>query len=282
MSTYTDTDTESEETLIQLNGLIASLNTQLMRSPTVSLQSGYADRSPAPKNCESAIQPTHCLRTVSQRSLSCPVTFLSDPVHVAGTADVFAALVTGVTGCLPGVGLGGVAPIEFNDANVQAQRQRVDELVFWGARAKVSVMAVAGDGGVILPFNLGLYAQSIADFIKDYVVFRTYATSDVNEPWIDSTPLRYFDRPGGDFVAVPPVLWKDRDPVMQLDVRVADFGAGAGALPTVQLGTIDLDAQCSILFETLWIPNPDYCGEYWPGSSCPKEHVHGVPGYKGR
>ena len=268
--------------LEQLSGLLGGLIQQGAQAPTIGLQSGYAETGRAPGSCENAVVPTHCMRTVSQRSLSAPVTFLSAPVHVAAGANVFLAIISAATGCLPGVGLGGTAPIVFHDANVQAQRQRVDELVLIGARAKVAIQATAGTGGAIAPFNIGLYVKSIQDFVKDYVVFRVYHTADANEPWVDSTPLRYLDRPDGEFVAMPPVLWKDRDPRMELDVRVADFGAGAGALPTVQVLGFDLDLQASILFESLWIPNPDYCGSYWPGQMCPKTHVANAKGYTGR
>jgi len=268
--------------VVQLQGLIGGLINQEDLPPTRGLQSGYAETGMSPGSCENALVPTHCLRTVSQRSLSAPVNFLGSPVHIPAGTDVFAALVTAPgTGCLPGVGTGGTAPIVFHDANVQAQRQRVDELVLWGARAELSVQAQAGLGGAV-PFNQGEYVNSVRDFMLDYIVFRVFHTSDRNEPWVDSTPLRYLHRKPGNFLAMPPVLWKDRDPRMELDVRVADFGAAAGALPTVQLGSIDIDAQASILFETLWIPNPDYCGSYWPGTICPKKHVANMPGYVGK
>lgn len=267
----------------ELTGLIGGLVNLTEQPPIVGLQSGYAETGRESGSCENAIVPTHCLRTVSQRSLSTPNTFLSEQVHIAAGADVFAALVTsGATGALPGVGTGGTAPIVFNNADVQAERQRIDELVLIGARAKISVHLQAGQGGALDSFNQGQYANNVRDFIRSYVVFRVFHTADANEPWISDTDLWYLDRPDGEFLAMPPVLWKDRDPKMELDVRVADFGAAAGALPTLSVTGVDLDAQLSILFETLWIPSPDYCGNYWPGSFCPSSHVANTPGYKGR
>jgi hypothetical protein len=271
------------ELVTKLHGLLGGLIEQTEQSPVISLQSGWAETGRAPGSCENAIVPTHCLRTVSQRSLSTPNTFLSLQNHIPAGVNVFDALITNaVTGALPGVALGGTAPIIFNSANIQAQRQRVDELVLIGARAKVSLQLQAGDGGPVVPFNQGNYKEAVEDFIRQYVVFRIYHTADQNEPWVSDTPLKYVDRPDGEFLAMPPVLWKDRDPRMELDVRVADFGAGAGQLPVLSNTAVDLDAQCTILFETLWIPSPDHCGNYGPGSMCPKTHVANAPGYVGR
>jgi hypothetical protein len=118
--------------------------------------------------------------------------------------------------------------------------------------------------------------------VKMYVVVRAYATSDGQEPWIDDTPLYFFDRPEGEFVYVPMVYWRDRDPHMELDVRPADFGGAAGALPSLITQDNPLDVQLSILVESLWMPNPQTCGNYWPGSMCPDKHVKNAPGYRGK
>jgi len=260
------------------DGLISTMK----QSRTKSLQSGYVDGRSLGA-CENVGLPVHCLRTVSQRSLSVPVTFLSKVVQVPAGNDVFAAVVTDATdGALPGVGLGNTAPIVFNDANVQAQRQRVDELVLYAVRAKVTAQATAGPGGPGDPFNYGLYVKTLEDMVKMYVVMRCYATADDQEPWFDDTPLYYFDRPDGEFVYVPAVYWKDRDPHMELDVRVADFGGDAGALPSLITEDNPLDCQLSILVESLWTPNPQTCGNYWPGSICPTKHVKNAPGYIGK
>jgi hypothetical protein len=277
-----DNGYDEHELATEVTGLVGGLVNLLEQPPTVGLQSGWAETGRAPGSCENAIVPTHCMRTVSQRSLSTPNTFMSSQVHIAAGADVFDALVTNAgTGALPGVGSGGTAPIVFNSADIQAQRQRVDELVLIGARAKFAVHLQAGTGGVT-PYNQGQYSNNVRDFLRAFIVFRIFHTADVNEPWVSDTDLWYLDRPDGEFLAMPPVLWKDRDPKMELDVRVADFGAGAGQLPELSVTGVDLDAQLTIIFETLWIPSPDYCGNYWPGSFCPASHVANTPGYKGR
>lgn len=279
---YHDED-DVRDLMVATQGLIGGLIEQADREPTIGLQSGWANAGHAPGSCETAIVPTHCLRTVSQRSLSEPVTFLGALTHVAAGADLFDAAVTSVaTGCLPGVGTGGTAPIVFNSANVQVSRARTENLVLWAQRAKIAVMLQTSDGGAINDINLGPVGRQLVDFMRSYVVERVFHTSDPGAPWIDDTPLWYFDRPDGKFVAVPPVLWRERDPYMELDVRTADFGAAANALPTLSLGSIDVDVQAGIMIESLWIPNPDQCGAYWPGQFCPREHVEGTTGYRGK
>lgn len=280
--TEIDVDIQMMRGVNKLTSLVGGLIEQRRQPPIVGLQSGYQETGMTPRACENAVVPNHCMRTVSQRSMSAPVNFLGLTAHVAAGGNVFVAAVTDpATGLLNGVGLGGTAPKIFHNANVQVERQRVDELVLWGGRAKVSVQVVAGVGGTT-PFNVGEFVSTLKDFIRSYVVFRVFHTSDVGEPWISDTPIFYVDRPDGEFVPFPPVLWKDRDPKMELDVRVADFGAAAGQLPELSVTGIDLDVQASILFETLWQPDPEQCGNYWPGLSCPKNRVANTKGYIGR
>ena len=271
-----------DELTLQLNDLIGGLVNRMDQPPTQALQDAYIGNTGI-GTAENATVPTHCLRTVSQRSLSDPVTFLSEILHEPAGADVFARLVTDpVLGALPGVGLGGTAPIVFNNANDPIQRQRINDLVLIGIRAKVSAMAQAGNGGPGSPFNYGRYVKSLENFVKNFVVLRVYHTSDTSDPWIDDTPLRYFDRPSSDFLPVPPVMWKDRDPKMELDVRTADFGGAKGKLPSLEVTDNVLDLQLSIIIESLWIPNPKACGNFWPGSLCPASHVKNLPGYVGK
>ena len=271
---------DMDETLVQIQSLIGGLVTQMDQPPTVGLQSGYARTGSAPGWCENAVVPTHCMRTVSQRSLSTPNTFLSDVVSIALGADMFDALVTYADGALTGATAIGT-PIRFNDANVQGQRARVDELVLIGMRAKVALWLVSNQAAD--QFNMGPAVQAAKDMVKDYVNIRVFHTSDQpGEPWIDFTPLRYFDRPEGEFVAVPPVIWKDRDPVMDISVRNADFGDAAGNQPSFNTLGQTLVGQLSILVESLFVPDPDYCGDYWPGLMCPKTAVKNHGAYKGK
>jgi hypothetical protein len=267
-----------ERLIEKVEGLI----TLEQRKETKSLQSGYVDGRwiGAPENVG---QPVHCLRTVSQRSLSVPVSFLSNHVTPIAGSDIFAAVVTDPTdGAIPNAGLGGTNPARFYDANVQAERQRVDELVLYAMRAKVSAQATAAPGGPGTPFNYGRYAKTLEDMVKMYCVVRCYSTADSADPWWDDTPLYYFDRPRGEFIYVPPVYWRDRDPHCELDVRPADFGGAAGALPELATADNPLDVQLSILIESLWTPNPEACGKFWPGAMCPTKHIKGTPGYRGK
>ena len=272
-----------DKTLLKLNDLLGGLISRTNERPAASLQAGYLNKGGYGHQgmFENAEVPLHCLRSVSQRSLSTPNTFLSQLVNVAAGADVFAALVTAASGALPGVALGGTAPIVFNDANDNDQRQRINGLVCIGMRAKVTAQAQAGVGGPGTPFNYGLYARSLENMVKNFVVIRVFHTSDDSDPWVNDTPLRYFDRPPGYFLPIPPVLWRNRDPKMEIDVRPADFGALAGALPSLAVSDNVLDVQLSILVESLWIPNPKACGDFWPGSLCPADRVKNAPNYKG-
>lgn len=270
-----------ESTFTKINTLLGGLIAWTNERPAASLQVGYLGKGGYGGSLENVGVPPHCLRSVSQRSLSTPNSFLSQLVAVPAGDDVFAALVTAATGALPGVGLGGTAPIIFNDANDNDQRQRINGLVCIGMRAKVTAQAQAGVGGPGTPFNYGLYARSLENFVKQFVVLRVFHTSDDSDPWVNDTPLYYFDRPGGDFLPIPPVLWRNRDPKMELDVRPASFGALAGALPSLAVTDNALDVQLSILVESLWIPSPQECGDFWPGSLCPANRVKNAPNYKG-
>ena len=269
-----------DQILENVQGLLGGLAVQMEREPTIGLQSGYASGG-APA-CENVAVPTHCFRTVSQRSLSTPTLFLSQAVAVGAGLNITDLITFGVAGALPGAtatSLGGAA-INFNDGNVQPQRARVDDLVLIGLRSRTTVYVLTNNV-VAAPFDVGSLVESVADFVKNSVVLRIYHTSDVSDPWVDSTPLAYFERPAGEFVAVPPVIWKDRDPKMQIQGRAADFGAAAGAMPNVQV-PFNTIAGASILIEAIFVPNPDQCGPYWPGQSCPKNRIKGMSGYVGK
>lgn len=264
------------ELIDNMQGLIGALTTQMGREPTKGLQSGYAV-SGAP-SCENIAVPTHCFRTVSQRSLSTPTSFLSLPNAVAANNDLYVPITTGANGAIIGATPGG-APIDFNDANVQPQRARVDQLVLIGMRTRTVVWMVTNDT-VVFPSDVGEFPSAMADIIRNNTVLRVYHTSDESDPWIDDTPLAYFERPAGEFVAVPPVIWKDRDPKMQIQQRFADFGALAGAVPVLTV-PFNSSIGLNILVEALFIPNPDLCGDYWPGQACPRNRVKGAQGYIG-
>lgn len=253
----------------QLSGLLGGVVTQQPQRP-ISTTGG---------SCENAGVTVHCLRSVAQRSLSTPTTFLSQNVIVAAGADIFEPLVHGITGCIAGAGPAGT-PIDFNDANIQPERARIDNLVLIGMRAKVAVFCITNDPASA--FDVGLFTSSISDFIKQYVAIKVFNLSDNSDPWIDTTDLAYFARPSGMFVAVPPLLFKDRDPKMTISTRNADKGFSAGALPIITTLAAGVSVQASILIESLFVPSPSACGDAWPGSLCPPSAVKNSDCYRGR
>lgn len=255
----------------KVNDLVTAVIEQANQAPISGVEAVQVQQ-------EQIANPVHCLRSASQRSLSTPVTFLSNLTLLPAGSDLFSFGVTGATGALAGVTS---APINFHDSNDQTERQRIDELVLIAIRSKVAVMLQAGLGGPGTPFDVGSLPVEFAKLINQYVVLRAYSTADTNDPWIGDTPLSFFERPGGEFVPVPPVYWRDRGPKMQLDTRTADKGALAGSLPTFFLSDNAVDLQVSIQVESLWIPRPDVCGSHWPGEQCPATHVKNADGYKG-
>ena len=183
-------------------------------------------------------------------------------------------------GAVAGTGPAG-QPITFNNANIQAERARVSGLVLFGIRVDVTVYCITDD--LASAFDVGEFVKSLEALIRHYVALQVFWTSDDADPWISTTDLDYFQRPGGAFIAVPPLMFKDRDPQMQLDMRVSDKGSAAGQLPMVTTDATDVSVACSILVECLFGPDPKVCGgDTWPGQLCPTSGIKNHPDYRGK
>lgn len=277
-------DAQALQVMGQLSGAIEGLIPQQGRRPIHPLQQNAIGAGGAPDlNC-CAVVPTHCFRTVSQRSLSTPVKWNSDPITIIPGNNFLTSLLTGAGGAMFGAVLNG-AGIVFNDANVQLQRQRVYELVLIAVRARVDITLMdATDIATQTDVNLGKLAKQLSRLASEYINLRIYHTADRNDPWVDDTPLTYFWRENHEFLPVAPVRWIDRDPAMELRLRGADFQAGVftavGGLPQ-QLSSRDVLAACTIVVESLFIPDPDVCGAYWPGELCPPDNIGNRPNFPG-
>ena len=80
--------------------------------PVVSAQFAEAENS--------CCLPTHCFRTVSQRSLNVPTRFSSQLVATGAGVDCIPGIITDVgTGAFPGLGLLTDEEFFFNNANIQ-------------------------------------------------------------------------------------------------------------------------------------------------------------------
>lgn len=259
--------------IIDVAGLIQGLNVQAPQQPLAPTSlSGEG-------SCEGLGVAVHCYRSVSQRSLGTPTTFLSDQVQVIAGNDIFEPLVHGITGALPGAGPAGV-PIEFNDSNVTGERARVDGLMLFGLRGQVAVYCITEDT-TAAAFDVGLFTKSIANFVRQYVALRVFNLADSSDPWIDTTSLAYFDRPGAFFIPVPQIVFRDRNPKMDIATRSADKGKAAGQLPQIICQATDVTVQLSIMVQALFMPPPSVCGNLWPGGLCPPSSIKNTDTYKG-
>lgn len=304
------------ETVDTLGGLVR----RHMRREDYATDLGlaFARQSMQPGALERYVPSMACWQSVSQRSLSNPITFLSDLLSLhwgeplAGPVfSLLAQLLTGPGGAITPPA--GQDTLRFNDANAGARAQLRDRVLI-GMRAKVTVMVEFED----LPLaivgthqNSGDLAETIENFIRDYVeigIFNTADASVINgvivladdddhkagDPWLGFTPLRYFDRPPGDFLPVPPLLWAGRDLNCQIAVRDGQFGHVGNkqyndkAVPMVASGnttgiaaTVDQNVtiQLGILVESIFVPNPRACSGSWPGELCPTHKIGNHPDY---
>jgi hypothetical protein len=240
---------------------------------------------PAPANaslCECAINPSHCYRTISQRSLSVVTRFagaqISGPPNFPSGFDIFTSMTISGQGCIPSAN---VQPMVFNDANNATDRRRIYDLVLFAMRASVNVkMLDASVAAVQEVADVSTLLQELAQTAYDYVKLTTFHTADRQEPWFDCT-LGYLCRPFGQFVLVPPLKWVDRDPAMQLELVPAEYGAGAGGWPSMTATIRPFDGTMSIVVECLYLPDPETCPDIWPGELCPKESIGNTPWYRG-
>ncbi|GAF93372.1 unnamed protein product, partial [marine sediment metagenome] len=98
--------------------------------------------------------------------------------------------------------------------------------------------------------------------------------------WTSWTPLSYWCRPDNLFVPIPWVLWRDRDPAIQLIDRAAEYNWPGGFTPDYPSfinEQADIEYQTTLTIESLWIPRPDVCGPFWPGELCPPHLVANTP-----
>jgi hypothetical protein len=245
----------------------------------VSLQQGdYPD-------AEGCCTPAHCMRTVSQRSLNTSTRFSSDLVAYApGTpGGLLTSLISDpALGALPGIDLEPDSFV-FNNANVQDERSRINNLVLIGIRATIQVQVLDASPVAAGAIDLCSYGSYLEDLISRHLFLSIYHMADRKDPWVDQTSIGYFMR-HGKFFPVPPLKWIDRDPAMALSLKEIEFGNDPGAatgIPFVDSPPRSLNAKLNIDVDALYIPDPDACGPYWPGTLCPKEAVGNTPYYTG-
>ena len=275
-------------------------------------------QSMRPGALERYIPPMGCYQSVSQRSLSNPVTFLSELLHLHWGEPLAGPVISLLAQMLTGPG-GAITPpagedtLRFQDSNAGARAQLRDRVLI-GMRADVTVMVEFEDRPLAIVGthqNSGELAETIESFIRDYVSIGVFNTADsqvingtvvaaddddlrAGDPWMDFTPVRYFSRPDGDFLPVPPLLWRGRDPNCQIAIRKGQFGHIGNkqfndkAVPMVASGattglpaTVDqnVTVQVSIIVESIFVPNPEACSGDWPGELCPTHKIGNHPDY---
>jgi hypothetical protein len=182
---------------------------------------------------ERYVPPLSCYRSVSKRSLSTPTTFLSTHQRLdwGGSFLTFTSalfeLLHGDDGA--GVPFGALAlaqlppqpdTLRFLDTN-SPDRARIENMVLIGMRAKVAVDLTFEETGLSSfneEYNAGAAADTIENYVRDYVALAAYYSADSlvatdtvtpdaaapaspnvyrrpAEPWFDFTPLRYFRAP---------------------------------------------------------------------------------------
>jgi hypothetical protein len=281
----------SEKHLInQMSGVMSGLSSMLQAPQPYPLQQGRllpgGGTVDGKQVCECAINPTHCFRTVSQRSLSTPTRFVSTqegvPNITAGT-DIFAELFTNIGGAV--FLFPGETEKFFNDADVQKDRQRVYDLVLIAIRSEVNVQLMDAEPVAAGAINVSTLQSRLEELALSLIDLKVYHSADRNDPWIDKTNLGYFSRPRGEYVMVPPVMWVDRDPVMSLQMGVPEFTGGAAntsAYVGLKNSVRDLEGIAEITVECLYIPDPYTCPDLWPGQICPRDMVGNTPDYRGK
>jgi len=279
--------TNERREIEQRAGAYIGLSEPRQYPPPYALQEGR--RSRGDEFCECVVNPTHCFRTVSQRSLNVPTTFASAIIvtpNIPAGGLIFGSLFLGVTGCLGGQ-LSGGPGLVFNDANVQAQRQRINQLVLYAIRAEVTVTLIDASPVAAGAIDVSTIQSRVEAMAYDYLALKVYHTADRNDPWIDNTNLGYFHRPKGVFLPIPPVKWIERDPAMEILVTSPTFTAGVniapGAANTAPLlpSPRDLNASATVVVECLFAPDPEVCPEIWAGMLCPPGEIGNTPGYTG-
>ena len=278
--------------LEDVQGLLGGLVTQHIRRRELA----YYDWSRLvnqPLPIDRCIPPAHCWRSVSKRTLSAPVTFLSNTLFAffgVGSAP-FYGYTGGGAGTLSPPASAFNAPALANafwdnNVNTSQERGRVDGLVLIGLRARVTLALWFRRVPAPAPPAIGQWranstTAALRRYLADYTTLRIRPRADDGDPWIEDIPLSYLERPDGRFVAVPPLLWTGRSAVATLQGRAADFGARAGGIPDVRSGVADLfsNTQAELLIEGLWIQPPDKCGTEWPGAYCPVEVIGNHPQY---
>jgi hypothetical protein len=303
-------------------GAVGGLVTQAQQRATHGVDLAFAASRLAPSRFDRYTPQLSCYRTVSQRSLSVPTTFMSAEYRPAegwggSLASHFYELLSSPT-------YGAVQPdagrdtTRFFDANRQTERARIAGMVLIGMRVKIGVKLWWGGSGPYVEVDdvsAGELPNQLADLVRDNLRIAIYHTADdlsntgaivalppnaaaqKAEPWVDWTPLRYFDRADGEFVPVPPLLWptRNRDPNMQITpypaefaVSAADnasynneplpfFGSVAPATPPAQIAFFT--SRLVIVVEALFVPSPEDCGKYWPGVLCPTHKIGLHPHY---
>lgn len=268
--------------MVETAGMLGGLVQQMHEDAVMPLQSGFIGRNTgktAADACECAITTVQsCYRSSSQRSLSTPYRLQSDPVIVAAGADIF----TGLLVTLFGLGL---PTVEIYNANNNVDRQRIQDLVLIGFRIRPNISAVP-NGAVDSHDTRGMETV-LRRWLGMFAKVEIFHSADTRDPWVFDTLWSYFDRENSGqeiFLPIPPVRWRGRDAKVQLSVRPADFSApaaGGGGYPQGVNGVSQaVVAWSEVEVETLWILDPDICGQYWPGELCAPELVS-VSGVKG-
>ena len=234
------------------------------------------------------VVPTHCFRSVSQRSLNTITRFSSQVVTVAANNNQFDAVVGDAgTGAIPDISIlgSGANPngFIFNDANNQQERGRLNDLVCIALRVNLQVMVLDAEAVGAGSIDLAAHGAYLENLIASNVYISMYHLADKRDPWFDQTDLQYFRR-DRRFWPIPPLKWIDRDPAMALSLRPIDFGTDTGlaiGTPDVLSSVRALDLKLDLAVEALFVPDPEACGDYWPGTICPPNTIGNTPGYTG-
>ena len=220
---------------------------------------------------------THCGRTVSQRTLTTPTTFLSLPMSfITGYAsDIVPDLITGATGCLPDLL---TAPVVFNYADNKADKGRIEGLVAIAVRTKFRPFVSLSSG----VNGAQEVAESLKNWLRTFVGLAMYDTADSVDAFIAPTVLDYFERNCVDgFMPIPPIKWEkaSTDLRMELAPLLAEKGAGAGTVGEIVVNIAsEMKAQLALVVEVLFVQDPKACGgvDKWPGGStgCGPDHIY--------
>lgn len=271
--------------LAQMGGIMQGLQAMMPPGGPKPLQQGRVINGAMPDGadvCGCAINPTHCFRTVSQRSLNVPTRFLSEDLSIAAGDDLFDTLFTSINGALGDITPGSGSGVVFNSANgAQAERARVYDLVLIAVRSDITVLlddATAVGAGAI---DVSAVQSRLEELANEFIALKVFHASDPADPWIDHTNLRYFQRPPGQFVLVPPVKFIDRDPYMEIVCDVAEKGGAAGGAPVFTFPARDLQGCACVTVEAIFIPDPSQCSDLWPGELCPRDTIANTATYKG-